>query len=204
MLNAAVNKFLKDQLWAYALVIGIVLLLPNGYNFYFVKFSLPYFFAGYLYHKYASTLPGLRSILTYFSFLLFPLLLLLWNRDIYIYNSGQTFSVLSSESGLLVIYRFVIGMVGVLFFVAFAKGLISIFGEKVISEIGKQSLGIFLISTIFNNVLLMRLQLSPDSTLLYSLVITPALALIVTAISYLLTVLLSKFSLTNQYLLGGR
>jgi len=44
LLNAFVNKFVKDQLWAYVLITTVILLLPNDYNFYFVKFTLPYFF----------------------------------------------------------------------------------------------------------------------------------------------------------------
>ena len=205
LLNAFVNKFVKDQLWAYVLITTVILLLPNDYNFYFVKFTLPYFFAGYLYHKYIGKLQGLRTAATYASFLLFPVLLLLWDTTSYIYVSGRSFNLLSFDEGLgIIIYRYAIGAIGILFFTTVATALRLVLSEGVVSKVGKQSFGIYIIGGVVNMLLVTRLHIPSDSTLVYTFIWTPMLAVFVTGVSYLVTMLLSKIRLANRLLLGGR
>jgi len=132
-------------------------------------------------------------------------LLLLWDTTSYIYVSGRSFNLLSFDEGLgIIIYRYAIGAIGILFFTTVATALRLVLSEGVVSKVGKQSFGIYIIGGVVNMLLVTRLHIPSDSTLVYTFIWTPMLAVFVTGVSYLVTMLLSKIRLANRLLLGGR
>lgn len=205
IISAVIRKLLGDKLWVYAAATVLVLLLPNAESFYMVKYMLPYFFAGNLYHKYMARLQPLANPAFYASLILFPLLLLKWNSYVYIYNSGAAFNILGSASGIAVIlYRYALGFIGSILFIVLVEKFVFPIAQKAIVNIGQQTLGIYILGGFIAIFGLRHLHLPTTPSWFYSFVLTPLLSVGVTALSYWLTVLLSKSPLLNEYLLGGR
>ncbi|RZK23150.1 MAG: acyltransferase [Hymenobacter sp.] len=202
---AVVNKKLGDSAWSYLGVIIVVLLLPNAHYFFYIKYMLPYFFAGYLYHKYASRLQLVRQVAVYLSFLGWPLLLLAWQREDYIYFSGPTFSLLDPHSLLIIGYRYLIGAFGVIIFTVLVhKLLVAAPARRVAAWLGTYSLGIYVLGFVINPLLIVRLHAGYGSPMLYSFILTSLIAAAVAGVAGGLTQAISRVPLLNRLLLGGR
>lgn len=205
LLTALISKKLGDRIWVYVTAALLVMLLPNDYSLSLIKFMLPYFFAGYLYHKYAARLEKFKMGFIYLSFLLYPLLVLAWTREAYIYLSGPMFSLFGSPHDLLIIaYRYLIGGFGIILIAYIMQYLLLLPKIKILSWLGKNSLGIYLIGSLLIPFVIIRLHYTGGNSLYYSLLLTPAVSIGIAIFSAGATELLSKVPLANRFLLGGR
>lgn len=205
VVTALISKKLGDSIWAYVGATLLILALPNTNYFYFVKYMLPFFFTGYLYHKHAARLQLTKKILIYLSFLAYPLLVLYWQTDFYIYKSGESFSLFSSHNLLIITYRYTIGLFGIILFGTVVKYLLFFPKARLVIWLGKNSLGIYVISTLgFLLAVKWMQQLPHGSVVLYSLLLAPTAALLIAVLSGAATRVISQQAFLNRYLLGGR
>ncbi|MGI4834639.1 MAG: acyltransferase family protein [Janthinobacterium lividum] len=204
VITAFISKWVKDAWWAYAVAVLVVCLLPNRLHFYFIKFVFPYFIGGYLFHKYQQQLKLTTRVSMYLSFILFPVLLLFWRKAAYIYLGGPSFALYPLSSLTVVIYRYAVGLAGIVLAITIVHGFLRGVKAPLLAKLGQYSLGLYLISSLLNGVIAHTINLSHESTLIYSFIFSLAVAIVACAISYGLTVLLSKNSLLNRYLFGGR
>lgn len=194
--TAIINKVFKDSFFAYFLIFFIILLLPNGLGFYYTKFMIPYFFAGYLVHKYQLKT---NKIIFLISFLVLMLMWYFWKNEYYIYITTMA-TRLNDVAGMYDdVYRYIAGFAGILVFVMLIKKLPNL---KVFEVLGRNTLPIYFISCFLNSYLyLFRL---PYQHYLYSFVYTPIVTAIVIAFCLGISVLFGKNKTLNQYFLGGR
>ncbi len=192
----AVNKFFKDKLVAYFILFILILLLPNGLGFYYTKYMVPYFFAGYLVHKYHFKT---NKVVFLLSFIVFTVMWYFWKNDYYIYSTTMV-SKLSDFKGMYDdSYRYIAGFLGILVFITLIKKLPDF---KVFEVLGRNTLGIYFISSFLNSYLYL-LGLHYDQ-FWYNFIYTPVLTIIIVAFCVGLSMLINKSKILNQYLLGGR
>lgn len=191
-----INKFLKDSLLAYILIFLFILLLPNGLGFYYTKFMVPYFFAGYLIHKHQLKT---SNIIFFSSLIVFLVLWYFWKNDYYIYTSAMALKLNDLKGIYADCYRYLAGFTGIIVSVTLIKKLPDL---KMFEILGRNTLPIYFISSFLNSYLyLLRL---PYQQFLYSFVYTPIVTAIVIAFCIGISVLINKNKTVNQYLLGGR
>ena len=198
LITICINKLLKDSLIAYFIIFIFIILLPNFYGLYFTKYMIPYFFAGYLVHKF-----NLKSNLTLsiISFLVFSVLVYYWKREYYIYTTLMiTAKHLDNFRSIYDdCYRYLAGFVGILVFLAVIRKLPDL---KIFEILGRYTLGIYVISgAVLPYLNLLRLHYDP---VLYNFIYTPVVAMVIITVCVGLSILISKSKVLNQYLLGGR
>lgn len=195
-LTIIINKFFKDSLIAYFLVFLLVVSLPNGLGFYFTKFMLPYFFAGYLVHKY-----GLKTnkIILVCAFVLFAAAWYFWKDEYYIYTTYMATKQADLQGIYDDCYRYVAGFAGIIVFLFIVKKLP---GFKMFEVLGRNTLGIYFISS-FSNPYLYLLGLHHHQ-FLYNFIYTPFITFLIITVCVGLSMLINKSKALNQYLLGGR
>lgn len=150
-----VRHFCKDHLLVYLVGLIITFVAPDVYNLHLYKFMYPYFVIGYLYcvkrpvfikslYDNNLTLPLLA--------ILFIIFLLFYKTDTFIYISGYKVyrdGVLSAKHLMIDIYRFFTGFIGSLFFIVLFHRIYPLFSgffNKALSYIGRNTLGIYIIS----------------------------------------------------------
>lgn len=206
------NKYLfKDSLVIYLAVFILTFFLPDGNNIALYSFMYPYFVIGYLINredtgKRESSL-GQKWLLPVL-LALFIALFLLYNRDSYVYTSG--YSLIGEKSGILRqlgidLYRLVIGLVGSVVIVLSIKALYCHFPigvKNVMSNIGMNTLGIYILSNlVFNDHFLRTFSIRLDG-IHYGFVVLETIVVIV--VTLLLTWIIKKIVFLNEILLGGR
>ncbi len=191
-----INKLFKDSLIAYFLFFIIIVLFPNGLGFYFTKYMIPYFFAGYLIHK--NNLKANNFLLTS-SFLVFIIMWYFWKYEYYIYTTYMATHLYDLKGIYDDLYRYIAGFTGILVFITLSRQLPNLAVFKIL---GKHTFGIYIIGSFFNQYLYL-LQLSYDP-ILYNFIYTPLVAFIIITICIGISVVISKSVILNKYLLGGR
>lgn len=194
--TVVINKFFKGSLIAFLILLLILILLPNKLGFYFTKYMMPYFLAGYFVNKYA-----LKNNIFVFvvALLVFTLGWYFWKYEYYIYNSFMA-TQLSDRKGIYDdCYRFIAGFAGIIVFLTLVKKIPDL---KVFGILGKYTFGIYILGSFFNSYLkLLRLHYDP---FWYNFVYTLSIALVIIAVCVALSMLIGKSKLLNRYLLGGR
>jgi len=194
--NIIINKLFKDSLIAYFLLFLIIVLLPNDLGFFYIKYMIPYFFAGYLVHKYALRT---NNIVFISSFVVFVAMWYFWKSEYYIYTTLMATKVQDLKGMYNDCYRYIAGFAGILTFMALVKRLPN---SKVFEILGRNTLGIYFISSFFNPYLyLLALHYDP---ILYNFIYTPFLTATIIAVCVGLSILINKSKVVNEYLLGGR
>lgn len=140
------------------LILGflIVNFLPNGKM---NLFLYPYFVLGYLYNENKTKInTSLVDIVKKISLVGYPLLMLLFNKQAYIYVSGTVFNAKERflEHLLIDVYRFLVGFLGSVFIIVIAKAILKTFSkfkgfenaEKCIANVGKLSLQIYVLQIV--------------------------------------------------------
>lgn len=191
-----INKLFKDSLIAYLILFILILLLPNGLGFYYTKYMIPYFFAGYLVHKYQLKT---NNIIFVFSLIVFLVLWYFWKNEYYIYTTEMALKPNDLKGIYDDCYRYVAGFTGIIVSITLIKKLPNL---KLFETLGRNTLPIYFISSFLNSYLyLFRL---PYQHFLYSFVYTPFITVIVIAFCMGISMLIDKNKTINQYLLGGR
>lgn len=206
-----VNKYFRDNIVVYLLGMIIALFIPDIYNLQLYKYMYPFFLIGYFYKKSSEDfrkksynfLKDKMAICV--SVLLYVILLIFYERKIYIYISG--FTLLGKKWGEQLginVYRTLIGLVGSVM-VIYA---IDIFYNKYpkeklawISFMGRKSMGIYIISgVIFSYILPKITSHLCQINYVYSLLQT----IIIIVISLGMTLIIQKIPVLNKVLFGGR
>lgn len=191
-----INKLFKDSLIAYFIFFAFILMLPNGLGFYYTKYMVPYFFAGYLVHKYHLKT---NNIIFISALILFMLMWYFWKNEYYIYTTTMVTKLNDIKGIIDDSYRYIAGFAGILVFITVVKKLPDL---KIFEVLGKNTLGIYLISCFLNSYLyLLGFNYNP---FFYNFVYTPFLTVIMIAFCVGLSTLINKNTVLNQLLLGGR
>ena len=206
---------ITDSAWLHVafLVIGIffVALFPNAV---LNLFMYPYFVLGFLYAKNRRTICHFSN-LKYVCLPLFPIMMLYYNKDHYIYTTGLT-----GEEGLLRhmpinMYRWAIGLIGSIFVIAtlewiyrkiLIKSNLSLI-VKYIERLGQKSLQIYILQGLFLStyyaavysriVIFFERNIVSENMLVYNCVYTPALALLCSVALLWMIELLEKYNISK-------
>ncbi|MFJ5759264.1 acyltransferase family protein [Neobacillus sp. NPDC093182] len=210
MLVIVVNKFFKDNVIVYCIILSILLLFPDIYNAHLYKYMYPYFVGGYLYKKYRideqiSHLSFRAKSIGFTSLaLVFIILLPFFNYESYIYTSKISLlgKDIMNQLGIN-IYRWLIGFIGSTFIICLVVMFDKVFNllNVVIIKLGQNSLGIYIISTLFINTQIL-LPLTENYELGILLMIVETIFILV--VCYFATEVIKYFRLTNRLMLGGR
>ena len=208
-----VNSFFSDNILIYLLGLLMTFVIPDHYNVYLYKFMYPFFVIGYLANKFnlfrsekgVGIINSKKSLLFPFS-LIFIFLLLIYNKSIYIYISGYCIFNHANPITMLGIdcFRFVIGLVGCVWFITLMSIIypkIPILIKKFLILVGKNSLGIYIISDYIFCYMLLRIC-AKISHINYMLVILETIVILL--LSLFFTVFIKKNKITNYLFLGGR
>ena len=210
-----------DRFWLHIILLffGIffVYLFPNKT---LTIYMFPYFLIGFLYSKYKDRLNNLYKIFSYISLPLFPILLIFYNKEHYIYTSGLHFSLpLSSDIVFVDLYRWLIGFVGSIFTITVIKYAFNYLYEKTllsklrlyICYLGKKSLQIYVLQSFFLEYCLnwgyekivkyLGYNILYKNTLLYNFLYTPLIAITYSIILALIIIVLEKTKI-NKIIFG--
>ena len=158
-----VNRLFKDNLWVYGAIFILQFFLPDALHLY--CFMYPYFVLGYLYNKQfknsTTTAKALhiknRRYLHIATGVVFIAMLCMFSQENYIYTSKYNILNGNPLRQLYIdIFRFAIGLVGSLFMLLTIKYLFERIGERrgVLVYLGKATMGIYIISSYLNPLLL--------------------------------------------------
>lgn len=200
-----VNKYLNDSKLAYILIFILMMITPDYLNSHLYKFVYPYFIIGYFIKDYKSVLNNKVRII---SFILFPIMLLLWNKEYYIYISK--FSLLNQPILIQlesILFRGMIGFVGIVVVISAIRYYLQ-YGEKIhinnfICTMGMNSLGIYIISD-YMYIILDKINIPFYNIYLYTFIFTPIATFIIVKICINICNYINSKYILRKYLLGGK
>lgn len=198
-----------DRVWLYLIIWGVSLLIPDDTLRGVYSFMYPFFVIGYLTAKHGFICHSMSKelpILTISSFLLFLPCLFFFERESYVYVSGQC---ICRENGwhffLLDIYRLLTGLLGSTFVLCLLKLLYDrLFVQKTMSLmiiLGKYSMGIYCFQTIILSWLAGYVVPNFNEQGILPVAI---MFLTVMGGSMICTYIVRKVKILNYFLLGGR
>lgn len=209
-----INKIFKNQNkeYIYLIIYIISFVVPDRWVFHVFKYVYPYYIIGYLFNKNKNfknwcidkhNIVNCLLINLFFVFLLF-----FFQKDIYVYNS---FHYIFNGNGVIRmiginLFRNLIGLVGSLAIITTSHLLFQFFSKKqlsfkLINYIGKQSLGIYAISSLIFEFVMQKATQFLD-TFNYFYLIGESILVIV--ICLIIIKILSLNNITNKIFLGGR
>jgi fucose 4-O-acetylase-like acetyltransferase len=203
-----VNRFFKDSIILYICGFLLTFMIPDVLNLSLYKYMYPFFVIGYFFSKEKELVnvqlkrvkPELLLIMVG---VIYSILILFFNYNTFIYNSGYSLIKKDVFNQLGIdMYRLLIGLVGSAFIILFVEYCLrgrSMSNRFMLSNLGVNSLGIYIISGYMFNVCL---HFRVGFSLNYAITLTEVFVVI--AISYYATNILKRFNLTNNLLLGGR
>lgn len=204
-----VRRFFRDSPIVYFLGSVLTFVITDALNLALYKFMWPFFLFAYIFntYDYRSKLKKiyLNKGFIACTFIVFGFLLFFYNYDSYIYTSG--YSVLNKNVAIQIYtncFRFIIGMVGSISTMYLIYVLVRVLPNamnNLLSYIGKNTLGIYIISGIVFAELLPKITSSLKGiNYLYIFIETMG----VLCFSILINALLKRFKITNRLFLGGR
>lgn len=212
----------KGKLQIVLLIFGItcMVVFPNkNMNL----FMYPYFITGFLFNIYKEKINRKLLNFKYISLILFPVLMIFYKKECYIYTSG--INPLSSEYGVTAqisidIFRWLVGFVGCIFILC----IVEIFMRKVelskvlkviinfIAKLGVLSLHIYVMQRILLEYIVSKYydlfikkigyNILAENIILYNFVITPLIALIFAVVLGLIAESINKNKRVNLVLFG--
>ncbi|WP_071146339.1 acyltransferase family protein [Bacteroides ihuae] len=208
--SVSILIFRKDYL-ACVISIILMLLLPDMFRISLDKFMYPFFWMGYFLHKNIEWVTLNRRKIMILSSIFFIVLLLNWKKEYYIYITGMSFYDIKDQSILffdfiprfeIISYRYLIGVLGSISIFLMLQS-IYIPQLKRINNVGKYTLGIYVIHLFFEGNILKLLDLSRINFLLYNLVITPIISIILIQICIFIIKLIQRNKFFNTLFLGA-
>lgn len=212
LLVVIVNKLFKYAICIYVLLFVVSFVVPDGYNLYLYKFMYPFFVIGYMFNKY-SLQEKLQYIYRskYFEIgvgALFFLMLLFYKHDMYIYISRYAIVGKDIIEQLYIdIYRLIIGLVGSIFtLIVLHKIYKSLQNKKffdresLILTIGKNTMGIYIISSIIDHCILSEITKSLTGPNYFVVIET----IVIIILSIIMVKLIKRNNILNKLLLGAK
>lgn len=193
----------KDNVIGYILILAITLLLPDNYNFCYVGFLYPFYILGYFSNNWIERLncKKFKPIVLIITGAIWICLLLYYNKDSFIYTTG--FSLVGKntlEQIKIDIFRFLIGLFGcifVLLLVSYGKRIIN---NQIICELGKITLGIYIISSYICQLILVK----ATSSVIPNYLLNFIECIVILGICVIGIYFIKKSRILNKLLLGGR
>lgn len=214
LIGGGYNK--RIQIGIYVVIGCVSIILPSYFSADLYKYMYPYFLTGYFF----SCWKGRTALLEHYAIskknrmwflganlVLFAVLIMFFDKEKYIYTTGITVygaNVLEAVRQLQIdLYRWTIGFVGTTMFVQvvylFYKLKVS-WLNNIFIELGKCSMGIYIISGFCNTILSTYI----DEIANYVPLVIGMETLMVLGVCYLLTKAIQKIRFLNICLLGGR
>ena len=211
--KATKNLFIK--IVVLVLGAGFVWLFPNNdLNLY----MYPYFVAGFLFSKYKDKIPMIIMKVKYAFLLLFPLMMLFYQKKHFIYTTGIKSSANKIEMISIDLYRWAIGFVGSVFALVIIELIYNllickkpVLGKPAV-QLGKKSLQVYCLSIALLSFWLPKAyskfcnmagsNIFASNMILYNFVFTFLLAVLYAIVIYLFALLLEKIKIGK--LLFGR
>ncbi|KPU43717.1 acyltransferase family protein [Oxobacter pfennigii] len=208
-----VNHYFNDSIIAYIYIGFSMLFIPDAFNTHLYKYMYPYFIGAYLWNKYdiKSKMANMKLIIktaTFLAlFLCYIILIQFYDYDSYIYTSKI---FLFSNPNFMYqlgidIFRWMIGIIGcswIIILCIFLINKVNLYiarvAIKIISFIGKHSLGIYIISEYINIYILKKI----NKICCFNIIIIETIIIIIC--SLIISIILNKIKFTRIYLLGGR
>lgn len=211
ILTALSMRTLKKDWIAFIVSFILFLMLSDNLRLALDKFMYPFFWVGYFMHKYKDYIEKYRNQILCLSFSIFVFMLLFWKKDYYIYITGMSFYYIDNmelfayhlfERISIITYRYLIGLSGSISVFLFIRTYLNN-QNKLLSEIGKKTLGIYVIHIIIEGKLLSQLDLSQTGFFLFNFVITPATSILLICFCILIINMLQKNKYVNTLMLGA-
>lgn len=209
-----VGKLFRDNYYIYFTGLLITFFIPDIYGLEKYKYMYPFFLLAYLYSENEEKIKcwllerkRMSTLFLVISGIIYVILLSLYNRDTYIYTSGYAlirYGIFNQKQLVIDIHRFVIGFTGVICIIYFMKRLFdetNNFLWKGIGIIGKESLGIYILSEYIFTYLVSRI-LSGLNGVNYGIVLLESVVILL--VSYFATKVLKKNGAVRAILFGGR
>lgn len=208
-----INKYFKDNIFIYTLIFLITFILPNEIifkqftiQFYLYSYMYLYFIIGYLIkkHNYLDKLNKFINNKTLIiNTIILILLLIPMNKETYIYTTGM--NIINNYKQILIdLYRFLIGLIGstevLLLTNKFTNKINNKLKDKLL-YLGKNTLGIYIISSIIHPFILPLITKKLDN-INYLLMILESIIILVISITAI--ELIKKNKYTKKYLLGEK
>lgn len=204
-----VNHFLNDCLYIYILGLILTFIIPDSYNLHVYKYVYPFFVLGYFFNKYEWKKLFYKLYNNLFTKCLctigYLVLLAFYRKDYYIYISGYC---IIRDGPLLQlwrnVYRFAIGLFGsivAIYIIIFLIKYIPKSVEKILIYIGKNTMGIYIISGYFFEYILLRIT-NNFHGVNYFYTILEAMCAIIVSLVLIRFIKLQKTM--NAIMLGGR
>lgn len=205
-----IKKWVKDSIYIYIFVLIILLCIPDFMTTQLYKYMFPYFYVGYFWGKFNLRIEATNKFIKWgwiFIILTFIMLPAFTYRT-YIYNNTITLIPNGYETYAEqiknIVVRYLIGLSGSIGAIWVCVGIDRInhlvWLKKILCSLGKNSLGIYIISGY-----IVSLVLVPITTNISFNALTLSLeTIIVMIISLVLTKLIQSIPILNKFLLGGR
>lgn len=162
----------------------------------------PYFFIGYFYNNYRDIFIKHKNNIFKVSIVLFLFLIIGWKKDYYIYTTGMSFyNVDIVDKIFIVIYRYVIGIIGSLLVIVSGDKLYKLDKNKVFSKLGKYTLSIYIIQSYLMMVL-DKITININNIYIYNYIYTPIISVIIIMICLFIRNLIAKNEISRSILLG--
>ena len=209
----ATNKIFKDKIIVYVLLFAVSFLIPDMFNTDMYKFMFPYFVIGYMYKKYELQ-AKFKTIYNSNYFvcaigIIFVLLVCFFERESYIYVSKHSILGKDIVSQLSInLYRYATGLIGSIFTLSLLIKIYNFCDKKklfnennIILTIGKNTMGIYIISDIINKFVLNNITNSIARPNYFIIGIESVLVILV---SMLFIKLIQRNRISNKFLLGAK
>lgn len=205
LITFVIRRWGKDKKYLHILVVIVLLFTAKGNNAQYYLYLYPYFVAGYLWWQRKKDIAINRYTLAVVTLVAYVVLLRFYSKDSFIYTTGTFLNARNLPTQLFIdVYRWIIGGLGSVLVLLIVRILIdwkpTIEIWNFLAQIGKKSLGIYIISGNINVLILMKLASDFCPSYFTNLVE----AVIIVAICYYLTKLLEQNKWIKQLFLGGR
>lgn len=207
LLVSFVNRFFKDSIWVYFFIFIASFFITDSYNFGMYKYMYLYFLAGYFFQK----LNWKESVGVYLKKssyciamgLLFCIALYFYTPECFIYTTGHCLIGKDMLYQLGIdIYRYLIGFLGSAFLVSLIHKLSSCCRmPSILNTIGKETLGIYIISSLINVHLLYRITCGLNGP---NFIIICIECIAILLCCHVTICMIHKSKLLSRYLLGVR
>lgn len=205
LLVLVINQLFCDNVVAYILSFVVSFFIPESWGLSIILFVYPYFLLGYWFRKYNWNL-RLKNTPIFFPLLLvvYIICFICYDEQTYVYVGGLSLLTANWKEVLLQdVVRIVIGCSGVYLWSKLVSKLnlvLPIFLKEIIAVIGRNSIGVYIISTYLNSYVLVNLTTNIHTN---NLIIALIEMLGMTAISMMIVKMIEHSNMLN-YLLFGR
>lgn len=206
---ALVNRFLRDNIGVYILIFISTFFIPDILNLNLYKFMYVFFVIGYFFNKYKGlNLLRLKKfpLIIIAITVLYIIMMFFYKKDFIIYVTGC--NILNKSNMLYQVYinfyRIVVALLGcsvVIYLIYLLSKYIRGVSEKILLFIGKNTMGIYIISYLIDVYMLTQITFGLSG---YNFLLAIIETIVVIIVTLFLIMLIKKIKVLNMLLFGGR